>query len=196
MVNINKAHSVEEILVEIELLNSMLINSKTKKQCELITEKTKNLFNKLYFAAYYDSKYNVCNYNKLIADLKENYNNNSSNFLFLNIKELNQLWLENDFEQRKNYNLLIKNLKILVKKQNDNFIFDNIYIISDYLVFVCKKKTFNETLKNIKNILNINNCSNYKIYFSKYKNTSSKISKNLANTFKNATKHMEGSRHD
>lgn len=177
--------NVEDILNNIEKLRIEIPNGKVKRKIDTIKTNTKQLYDKFYYEAYFDKRFQTCNYNKLLLDVAQLGKTEKFYLMCVHIPNLqiDYYTSENKFATA---NLIINFLKNIARI-DDGIYFRNVYIVSNYLFLLVDKNNIERIYKKIKNY-KINNKYDFcQLYFVKYNNESSKINKNFKKAIEKIT---------
>lgn len=178
--------NVAEGITKIRALKDDLSNSKAKRNLEKTTNNIKKTYDKLFYYAFYDYRFKVCNYNKLLEDFKTLGVKAKAKLIFIRVPGLvRSAYYDNSKKER--INSLISLLKRKIKDDSEKFLFDLVYLIDNYLVLAVDTKYVEEIyyyVKNNKDSFNLD----IGVYYVKYNHISSKINKNIDLCIKNAIK--------
>jgi hypothetical protein len=169
--------NVDEVLNTVEKLRIEIPNGKAKRKIDTVKNSIKQGYDKLYYEAYFDKRFQVCNYNKLLLDVGQLNKTEKFYLMCIHIPNLviNYYNSENKFATA---NSIINYLKNIARLE-DGLFFKNVYIVSDYLFLIIDKNNIERIYKMIKNYKNSNNYDFCQLYFVKYSNESSKVNKNF-----------------
>lgn len=175
----------EEIIEQIETIKRE-VQGKSRRKVDFIKKNWKQIYDKMYYETYYDKRFKLANYNKLLEDI-DNFDKTKFYMLFIRIPNIQKEYF-NDGKYVKNAFKFIDNIKKYVR-DNSGFMRKTVYIVSDFIIILVDKECIESVYKDIKTEKDNNDFSKeYQMFFKKFTYISSKNTKNIKNTIKEANK--------
>lgn len=180
--------NIKKIIDEIDDL-CRNANKETRKALNNLKQQVQGLFDAQYNKSNYDRKFYLCNYTKLINDIKDVEKENFY-IIFIKIPNLSIDFHIND-ENTINNQAFINTVRS--RKDELMIIKNSIYKTSDFIVMLSRKKDVNDVYNELKKIKKFNkNWSGYHMTYIHFKKISSKTSKNFSYCVKQANNIFEG----
>lgn len=189
--------NVQENIRKMKLLRDELPNSKARRNFDKATINIKRNYDKLYYYAFFDYRFETCNYNKLLEDIKFDSIQGKPKFklLFIRVPGMVRSYY-NSPEKKVLIKSLIERLKKYIQEKNDAFKYNFLYSIDNFLVMAIEKDDITEVYNDVKKIKEEYVTLDTGMYFVKYTSTSSKINKNIDACINEAIKITKEKQHE
>lgn len=166
----------------IDMVKKELPQGKTKKKCETLRKEIKKIYDRLYYEAFYDKRFQVCNYKHLLEDL-DLLKKQKAHLIFVRIPNIIREYYNG--EQKAEIQLKFINELKNIARNEDGMIFRKVYLVGEYLLLICGKEHCDYIYKKIAKLkLSDSHTQNYQMYHTKYTYTSVKSNKNLSECIK------------
>lgn len=186
--------NVADAISNIRLLKDDITNSKARRKFDKSVGQIKQSFDKLYYYAFFDYRFETCNYNKLLEDFKCEFEKPKVKLLFIRVPGMIRTFYHEGHKKEKIVDL-INILKNKIKDESNKFHFKNVYTIDNFIVLVVKSDFIEEVYYSIKELKNDFDLD-LGLYWIKYESSSAKTSKNIEYCINQAIKVTKEKKHD
>lgn len=173
----NNIAFASDALEELYKIRNEIPSSKTRRKIDKSIEELKRVMNKFYYHAFYDYRFECCNYNKLLDDIKALEEKKGFKLLFVRIPGMTRsFYLKNQVLDE--IMTLISEYKNYINSNREKFATPNIYIVDNYIVCIPRTKYVQEVYYNFKEKKETHG-DNFGIVYVSYHAYSSKVNKNI-----------------